>query len=315
MITYPLSIPAALGESAANLKMRSTVGEAISPFTGSAQQQPWQGSWWELDLQFPKMNWAQYSAYKAFLGALRGKTGSFLWGPPWATGPQGSALTGGSPSCAGTDQPGSFQLTTAGWFPTRSGLLLPGDYIQTGNSPILLQSVAPQTIGINTFTSFFSVANGILTANLPLGFTAAQLAALIGKTVYFTGLSNAANLWLNNLKLVVLTAYNANGIYAGTITAAVDHANYSLTNEQTGNFWQQPTNRLYQYVNSAPLDSDGGGNAVLDIFPALHEAPQANDPLVLVNPQGTFRLLENLLESPAESNKTFSCSFKSREAI
>ena len=73
--------------------------------------------------------------------------------------------------------------------------------------------------------------------------------------------------------------------------------------------------RLYQYVNPLALYSDGGGNATLDIFPNLREAPIAGASLVLVNPIGAFRLAENRREAAAMKTKTFSFAMKCREAI
>jgi hypothetical protein len=111
MIIYPLSIPGVLGESAANLKMYDAIGEVISPFSGNAQQQQWQDQHWELDLEFPEMTWAQFAAFQAFLGALHGKLGSFLWGPPLSLAPLGTG--GGAPAV-------STPITSAG--PNPAGL-------------------------------------------------------------------------------------------------------------------------------------------------------------------------------------------------
>jgi hypothetical protein len=108
------------------------------------------------------------------------------------------------------------------------------------------------------------------------------------------------------------------GLVQGTLaTGAVVATTTSTTTLVSG---PSPL-RLYQYggfQNSAyasPLNSDGGGNASLDIFPALHEAPTAGAPLVLVNPVGTFRLAENRRAAPAKRTKTFTFAMKCREAI
>jgi hypothetical protein len=146
-ITYPLAIPSLIGEMEANLKKFDAVGEAISPFAGSAQQQQWQDQHWELDLVWPEMVWAQAAALDAFLGALHGKYGSFLWGPPQSVaGPLGSGL--GSPECLtaippnGTNQPGNNLIESGGWDPSAIGVLLPGDFLQvTVTVPRLYQYV------------------------------------------------------------------------------------------------------------------------------------------------------------------------------
>jgi hypothetical protein len=73
--------------------------------------------------------------------------------------------------------------------------------------------------------------------------------------------------------------------------------------------------RLFQYINFLPLNTDSGGNALLDIFPSLHEVAVPGTQVFLNNPRGEFRLIENRRSAPAKSNKTFTLSMKCREAI
>ena len=209
-ISYPLIIPGAIGPIEANLKKYDAVGEFIGAFDGSAQQQQWPDQHWELDLVWPQMNWSQFAALDAFAGALHGKWGSFLWGPPLAAAPRGSG--GGAPVTGGVNAQRSNLLQAAGWTPSASGLLLPGDFI-----------------GLST---------------VPGGGS-----------------------------------------------------------------------RLYQYVGNGPLVADADGNATLDIFPSLREAPAAGTALMLANPLGLFRLAENRREAPSKRDKTFTFQMKCREAI
>jgi hypothetical protein len=133
-ITYPLTIPGPLGEAEANLKKYDAVGETISPFAGSAQQQQWQDQHWELDLVWPEMTWPQFAALDAFAGALHGKFGSFVWSPPQAVNPLGSGL--GSPVAnALSNVSGSSTIVTTGWTPNAVGVLLPGDFLSATVTP------------------------------------------------------------------------------------------------------------------------------------------------------------------------------------
>jgi hypothetical protein len=151
--TYPLSVPSLIGESEANLKKFDAVGEVISPFAGSAQQQWWSDQHWELDLVWPEMTWAQAAALDAFLGALHGKYGSFLWGPPQSIGgPLGSGI--GAPQISagsgGANTPGSNLIQTGGWEPNQAGVLLPGDFMSINVTvPRLYQYVAPVPLASN----------------------------------------------------------------------------------------------------------------------------------------------------------------------
>jgi hypothetical protein len=297
MIIYPLPIPSAVGESKANLKKFDPVAEVISPFSGSAQQQQWLGNWWELDLEWPEMTWAQFAALDAFQGALKGKMGTFLWGPPLATQPRGSALTGGSPVANGTDLSGSNVLSTSGWLPSQSGLLLPGDYFQLGAS---VDSGITYALGTLTRTA------GVITTAVPLSF-----AGDTGDLIYIAGMGD-----FNGGPFAITVSTTVVGGHISIhITWSQAGANETVTS--AGTLTLAPLiQRLYQYVNPNPLASDGGGNALIDIFPNLREAPASNNsPLIFTNPVGTFRLAENRREAPATKTKTFTFKMKCREAI
>lgn len=73
------------------------------------------------------------------------------------------------------------------------------------------------------------------------------------------------------------------------------------------------TTRLYE--NLKDVNSDGSGNATLDIWPALHESPSDGATIVVSNPKGTFRLAgtENAWLSDVRDNLDF--SFVAIEAL
>lgn len=76
----------------------------------------------------------------------------------------------------------------------------------------------------------------------------------------------------------------------------------------------QVGNRLYKVLND--VNSDGSGNATIDIFPGLRESPADNDTLNLYSPKGLFRLAssENKLFD-ADEAKIYNVSFSCVEAI
>jgi hypothetical protein len=320
MITYPLNIPgpggagpgivfpgtdilvpSTPGPAKANLKKFDPIAEVIGPFDGSAQQQQYQNNWWELDLEWPEMTWAQFAPLDAFAGALKGKLGSFVWGPPLATGPQGMGLLAGVPVATGADAAGSNQLHTSAWLPTQSGILLPGDFL----------GIPPNALVIAELQS--TLISGI------------YYIAIAGNGVVPPWLTFGANVWLAGTGLVdggpyqVITSPIVVGSVGWNITLQSASALAQGTST-TGTMGEAPGAsavfpRLYQYVNPLPLFSDGGGNATLDIFPNLREAPIPGTPLVLINPTGTFRLAENRREAAAMKTKTFNFAMKCREAI
>jgi len=321
-ITYPLVIPGpplTPGPSKANLKKYDAVGEFISPWTGQAQEQQNQDQHWELDLGWPEMNARQFAPLDAFTAALHGKLGTFLWGPPLATGPRGSglgqpvatSLPGSNGSSFSPNSSGSNLLGTGGWLPNQQGVLMPGDYfslVPAGGS----LNFNPRIGFVN---ASISIVNGV--AQITLGGTWAWLPP--GQTVSILASVLLAGTQTGILSGGPFTAMVTTSLVGGQtttiLTFSVDADNVSSSNI-SGNITLVPTPpRLYLYTNPNPLATDGGGNAVIDIFPALREVPLVGAPLTLLFPQGTFRLAENRRESPATKTKSFTLELKCREAI
>ena len=305
-IVFPgtsILVPSTPGPAKANLKKFDAVGEFISPFAGTGEQQQWADQHWALDLEWPEMTWAQFAQLDAFAGALHGKLGSFLWGPPLAASPQGIGLLAGMPVAAGVDAPGSNQLHTGAWLPNQSGILLPGDYLQINAPPIVDSGtiVAP----------FYAISrvSGMVSAVFGLDYPFE-----VWQTVVVAGTGTALDGGGGFILGVTVQANGSKIVTWNQPGADVSAGDGSVT-ETFVDYGPTPVARLYQYVNPAPLASDGGGNATLDIFPNLREAPPAGTPLVLINPQGTFRLAENLRQAPADKKKTFSFQMKCREAL
>lgn len=73
-------------------------------------------------------------------------------------------------------------------------------------------------------------------------------------------------------------------------------------------------NRLHQVLND--VNSDVSGIATIDIWPALRTAPADNLALILVNPQGVFRLADNSENvQNVDQTRTVSLKFSGVEAI
>lgn len=128
-ITYPLSLPASPAPKRATLRETDVVGESRSPFTFERQTYEWSGQWWELDIALPPMDRATSAPWRAFLAALRGKAGTFLFVPPTGRTPLGIGT--GTPLVAGAGQSGGV-LVTDGWTAGQTGILKAGDYLQLG---------------------------------------------------------------------------------------------------------------------------------------------------------------------------------------
>lgn len=65
----------------------------------------------------------------------------------------------------------------------------------------------------------------------------------------------------------------------------------------------------------ADVDSDISGNATLDLAPKVVTAPNDNDPIVVTNPVGVFRMTNNLLPVEIRPPNTHTLRFSARSAL
>jgi len=81
-----------------------------------------------------------------------------------------------------------------------------------------------------------------------------------------------------------------------------------------GDHIQLPNNRLHVVLND--VDSDGSGDAAIDIWPRLRESPADASTIITANPRCIFRLSSNRVNvQSADQTRTVSISFEGTEAI
>ena len=107
-------------------RLITTTAVAASPFTGSEEVQDWGGEWWDYGIEMARTTGRDGRRLSAFLAALGGPRGRFLFRDPSIRQP-GSTL---APQVAGGFQTGN-QLVTVGW-PPFSTPLLAGDFFSLG---------------------------------------------------------------------------------------------------------------------------------------------------------------------------------------
>lgn len=99
---------------------------SVSPFTGSEEVQDWGGEWWEYRIEMARMTGRDGRRLSAFLAALGGPRGRFMFRDPTIRHP-------GSPPAPHVE--GGFQsggsLVTAGWPPLATPCLA-GDFFSLG---------------------------------------------------------------------------------------------------------------------------------------------------------------------------------------
>lgn len=107
-------------------RLITTTAVAASPFTGSEEVQDWGGEWWDYGIEMARTTGRDGRRLSAFLAALGGPRGRFLFRDPTIRQP-GSLL---APLVAGSFQTGN-QLVTAGWPPFATPLFT-GDFFSLG---------------------------------------------------------------------------------------------------------------------------------------------------------------------------------------
>jgi hypothetical protein len=127
MITFPLSFPASPAPSSVSPTLSNIVGVATSPFTAEAQVQEWPGEFLGFSVSYPPMVRAKAEPFLAVLSALRGASGTVLFGDATAATPLGVAT--GTPLVNALHTAGYKTLNTDGWTPSVNGILKAGDYI------------------------------------------------------------------------------------------------------------------------------------------------------------------------------------------
>ena len=114
MIAYPLTIPltATTRESSVMLIAASVVGINQSPYSYNTQVYDYNSETWGLKVSINPLTREEAQPWVAFITALRGRRGTFLFGPAIMKEPLGTGL--GSPIVAGAGQVGRV-LNTSGW--------------------------------------------------------------------------------------------------------------------------------------------------------------------------------------------------------
>lgn len=121
-----LNLPASPAFSTSKFGLESNTQTFLSPLSRSVQTLELPGARWMATYVLPPMKRAEAAAWQAFFVKLRGQAGRFYAFDPDARTPRGVAT--GTPLIDGGNQTGGA-LTTKGWTPSVTGILLAGDYV------------------------------------------------------------------------------------------------------------------------------------------------------------------------------------------
>lgn len=130
-ISYPLNFPwTAPGTHTVEWTPENANAVSESPLALSQTVYDHTGERWRVRISFPTMDATTARDVIAFLCALNGAVGTFLYYDPLFKSPRGSA--GGVPVVNGSSQTGKV-LLSRGWTPSQAGVLKAGDFISVSN--------------------------------------------------------------------------------------------------------------------------------------------------------------------------------------
>jgi hypothetical protein len=171
-----VSLPASPGLQSVDFDFTTLSAVVTSVFTGQQQTQKWPGAdMWTGTATLPPLIQAEADVWIAALMQMQGQVNAFQIGDPLKSLPRGVPL--GTPVADGSVAmtAGTNTLNTKGWTASKSGLLLPGDYLQIGfRLHRVLDSVTSDSSGkaaINIWPSLREVpldSQPIITTN-PVG--------------------------------------------------------------------------------------------------------------------------------------------------
>jgi hypothetical protein len=131
-ITYPLSLPTAIGMEAITLKADNSVAVSQSPFTGDQQVLKYPREMWSASVVIPPVHKDLAEPWVAFLLSLRGSYGTFYLNDPLRTEPQGAARDTDTITVDGAVSSGS-SITIDTDQNSVTDYLKAGDYISIGS--------------------------------------------------------------------------------------------------------------------------------------------------------------------------------------
>lgn len=128
-ISFPLTPPASPGISTIKWYEVNVIGRDVCPYNLKGQTFDWGAAGWGFDCSIDPCHRSEIQPWVAFLSALRGQNGTFIFGSEQWKSPLGAG--GGTPRVNGASQTG-LTLITDGW-PNSTLVLKAGDMFAIDN--------------------------------------------------------------------------------------------------------------------------------------------------------------------------------------
>jgi hypothetical protein len=338
-LSYPLTLPAVRGSKQIKMVANTQAAMSQSPFSGVEQVQEWPGEWWELQASLPAMKRADAEQWIAFLLALRGRSGTFYFGPSGAAAPQGAG--GANVKINGTVQ-GPKVLLFKG-FANSTLVLKAGDLMQVGAGAAATRIT---TSGGTNVRKYFYDTTVHPSLNGQKYVASVRIKNIGAKTVRVTTNTASVQDVAAGTEVQVLATITGDGasnlqftfdaLLAGDALDFIAWApqlqrqgldeNFIPVANQNFTGWtafsgavvtlvQNYNQRLYKSLTD--VTSDGSGNAAVEIFPRWRtgDAVADGDPVTLTNCKGIFRLADNRRGWDEDESSTYYIDFKAVEAL
>jgi len=131
-ISYPLSLPTAIGIANIEFRALNAVAYSRSPFTFAGVSYEYAGKMWQADITLPPMKRENAEQWIAWLISLKGQKGTFYLNDPAAVTPLGSARNSDTVTTNGSTAAGSNTIDITSAPTSQTDYLKAGDYLQIG---------------------------------------------------------------------------------------------------------------------------------------------------------------------------------------
>ena len=272
-----------------SFRLRRSIGQTASPFTGRQLTQEFDAVFWEAEVTLPPLNRTQAVEWQSFLMQLKGTTNHFKFADPDA-------------------------LTNQGTFNTTHLL---------GDKRINNTSVALTVTNGNTFTAGASTFGSAVAGdfihvtgmaneenNGTHKITTVTSATVVVVDSVLTNVSSTSGCKVQqNVKGATALSLDTTSSFTGTIVKG-DYLGITAGTATTANPVQ-----LVQVVEDATLTDASPDRYSVQIEPKLRSDLADNNYVIFQNPKGLFRLTDNAVEWGGDHRSLYAISFSCVEVV
>jgi hypothetical protein len=296
-------------ESPDTVSFLDDASEAFEPAfaRGFTQVQIWGDPRWRLQRTYKSMRGVDLARLNHALLNLQGGAGTLRVSPV-------GSVRGGLSGITELLTAGEFANGTSGWTTNNSVLTVSDQIARITNSTTANGSIRSGAITVVNGATYvvraaaypgnvsaFQTLAGTTAGASDLGTTGSDVTPGL-RTLVFTASGTTAHItlvcrtavsgdWVQYGWATLARCGRVNGGSQAGQTLAVDQLPASQTEFMKVGDWFEINNEVKQLTS--PVNTDGSGNAHFQFRPVMAVAPSDNDPVILLNPMGRFRVPNN----------------------